>query len=56
MMKFLKDLGAMFLIFSTVFAILFMMMLASDAEYEVNQEREKIYFDRVEELKYENIK
>lgn len=51
MIKLLKNIAIWFLMFTTVFAIMFVMVLACDREYEVNQEREKIYFDRVEELR-----
>ena len=52
-MKLLKDLGIWLLMFIMVFAVVYILVLTADAEYEVNQEREKIYFDRVEEMKNE---
>ena len=46
-----KNITIWFLMFFIVFAMVFVMVLASDREYEANQEREKIYFDRVEEMR-----
>ena len=46
-MKILKDLGALLLMFTMVFAIVYVIMLSADAEYEVNQEKERVYLDRV---------
>ena len=49
-MKILKDLGVWLLMFGTVIAIVYVMMLSADAEYEVGLEKERAYFDRVEEM------
>ena len=49
-MKILKDLGALLLMFTMVFAIVYVIMLSADGEYEVNQEKERVYLDRVEEM------
>lgn len=53
-MRALKDLGVWLLMFTMVFAIVYVMMLSADAEYEVGLEKERAYFDRVEELKKHN--
>ena len=51
MITIIKNIAIWLLMFSMVFAMVFIMVLAFDREYEVNQEREKIYFDRVEEMR-----
>ena len=51
MKKFLKDLGVLILTISMVFAVVYMLMIAADAEYEINQERERAYFNRLEDMK-----
>ena len=51
MKKILKDLFVWLFMFTMVFAVVYILVLTADAEYEVNQEREKIYFDRVEEMR-----
>ena len=51
MKKFLKDLGIWLLMFTMVFAMVYIITLTADAEYEVNQERQNLYFDKVEEMR-----
>ena len=51
MKKILKDLSVWLLMFTMVFAVVYMLMIAADAEYEVMLEQEKAYFDRVEEMR-----
>ena len=51
MKKFFKNLGVLLLMFTMVFAVVYMLMIAADAEYEVMIEQEKAYLDRVEEMK-----
>ena len=51
MKKFFKNLGVLLLMFTMVFAVVYMLMIAADAEYEVMLEQEKAYFERLEELR-----
>ena len=51
MKKILKDLFIWLLMFTMVFATVYIITISADAEYEVNQQKEKIYFDRVEEMR-----
>ena len=50
MKKFLKDLGALLFLFTMVFTIVYMLMIAADAEYEINQEKERVYFEKLKEM------
>ena len=50
-MKFLKDLGVWLLMIGMVFSTVYVIILSADAEYEVQQERQNNYFDRVEEMR-----
>lgn len=34
-----------------VFGVVYMLTITADAEYEVQQEKERIYFERVEEMR-----
>lgn len=49
--KMLKDFCIWVAMFAMMFLIVYMLVLAADAEYEVSQERERAYFDRVEDLR-----
>ena len=51
MKKFLKDAGVVLLMILTIFATVYVIMISADAEYEVSLEKEKAYFDRVEEMR-----
>ena len=51
MKKFFKNLGVLLLVFTMVFAVVYMLMIAADAEYEVMMEQEKAYFERLEEMR-----
>ena len=51
MKKFFKNLGVLLLMFTMVFAVVYMLMIAADTVYEVMLEQEKAYLDRVEEMK-----
>ena len=51
MKKFFKNLGVLLLMFTMVFAVVYMLMIAADAEYEVMIEQEKAYFERLEEMR-----
>ena len=51
MKKFLKDLFIWLLMFAMVFAVVYMLMIAADAEYEISQERERVYFEKVEDMR-----
>ena len=48
MKKILKDLFVWLLMFSMVFATVYIVVISADAECEVSQEKERAYFDRVE--------
>ena len=50
MKKILKDLGALLLMITMVFAVVYMLMIAADAEYEINQEKERVYFEKLKEM------
>lgn len=50
-MKILKDLGVYALMFVMVFSVVYMLVISADAEYEVSQEKERVYFERVEEMR-----
>ena len=50
MKKILKDLGALLFLFSMVFAVVYMLMIAADAQYEINQEKERVYFQKLKEM------
>lgn len=51
MKKILKDLSVWLLMFTMVFAVVYILVLTADAEYEVNQEKERIYFEKVEDIR-----
>ena len=51
MKKFLKDLGVVLLMITMVFATVYIITISADAEYEVSLEKERAYFDRVEEMR-----
>ena len=51
MKKFFKNLGVLLLMFTMVFAVVYMLMIAADKEYEVMIEQEKAYFERLEEMR-----
>lgn len=46
-MKVLKDLTIWMLLFTMVFMVVYVILLYVDVEYEVNQERERIYFNKI---------
>ena len=50
MKNFLKNLGVLILTISMVFAVVYMLMIAADAEYEINQEKERVYFEKLKEM------
>ena len=50
MKKFLNNLGALLLTITMVFAVVYMLMIAADAEYEINQEKERVYFEKLKEM------
>ena len=50
MKKILKDLGALLLMITMIFAVVYMLMIAADAEYEINQEKERVYFEKLKEM------
>ena len=50
-MKSFKDLSVFLLMFSMMFAMVYVLTLSADAEYEIQQERQNTYFDRVEEMR-----
>ena len=50
-MKSFKDLSVFLLMFSMMFAMVYVLTLSADAEYEIQQERQNSYFDRVEEMR-----
>ena len=52
-MKVLKDLIIWLLLFTMVFMVVYVILLSVDAEYEVNQERERVYFNKIKENVYE---
>ena len=52
-MKVLKDLTIWLLLFTMVFMVVYVILLSVDAEYEVNQERERVYFNKIKENVYE---
>lgn len=51
MINVIKSIAVWFLMFLTVFAMMFVMVEALDREYEASLEKDRIYFDRVEELR-----
>lgn len=51
MKKILKDLFIWLLMLTMVFVVVYILVISADSQYEVNQEREKIYFDRVKEMR-----
>ena len=51
MKKILKDLFLWLLMFTMVFAVVYILVLTADAEYEVSLEKERAYFDRIEEMR-----
>ena len=51
MKKILKDLFIWLFMFTMVFAVVYILVISADSQYEVNQQKEKIYFDRVEEMR-----
>ena len=51
MKKFLKNLGVLLLMFTMVFTVVYMLIIAADAEYEVMLEQEKAYFEKIEEMR-----
>lgn len=51
MKKLLKDLGVYVLMFTMVFAIVYIITISADEQYEINQEKERIYFERVKEMR-----
>ena len=51
MKKILKDLGIYALMFAMVFGVVYILVITADAEYEVSQERERAYFDRLEDMR-----
>ena len=55
-LEILSDLGAILLIILTIFAIVYIIMISADAEYEISQEKERAYFDRVEEIRNANFR
>ena len=50
-MKTLKDSGVWLLMITMVFATVYIITISADAEYEISQEKERAYFDRIEEMK-----
>ena len=50
-MKILKDLGIYALMFTMVFAVVYILVLAGDSQYKMNQEKERIYFEKIEEMR-----
>ena len=50
MKNFLKNLGVLILTISMVFVVVYMLMIAADAEYEINQEKERVYFEKLKEM------
>ena len=51
MKKFLKKSGVLLLMITMVFAVVYMLLIAADAEYEISQEKERVYFDRLQEMR-----
>ena len=51
MKNFLKNLGVLILTITMVFTVVYMLMIAADAEYEISQEKERIYFEKVEDTR-----
>ena len=51
MKKFLKNSGVLLLMITMVFVVVYMLMIAADAEYEISQEKERVYFDRLQEMR-----
>ena len=50
MKKFLKNLGVLILVITMVFVVVYMLMIAADTEYEINQEKERVYFEKLKEM------
>lgn len=51
MKKILKDLFIWLLMFCMVFATIYILVITADSQYEMNQEKERIYFEKVEEMR-----
>ena len=51
MKKFLKNSGVLLLMITMVFVVVYMIMIAADAEYEINQEKERVYFEKLKEMR-----
>ena len=51
MKKILKDLGILILAIAMVFAVVYIITITADAEYEINQEKERVYFERLEDMR-----
>lgn len=49
-MKILKDFFVWVVMLVMMFLIVYMLVLAADAEHEVSQERERAYFHKIENL------
>ena len=50
MKNFFKNLGVLTLTITMVFAVVYMLMIAADAQYEINQEKERVYFEKLKEM------
>ena len=51
MKNFFKNLGVLILTITMVFAVVYMLLIAADAEYEISQEKERVYFEKLEEMR-----